>query len=43
MRQSCNEQDKKIDVYAFAISLYEMVTRGSACKWSLHKLCFRTF
>ena len=30
MRQNCNEIDKKIDVYAFAITMLEMFLRGPA-------------
>ena len=34
LRISCNEMDKKIDVYAFAITLLEVIIRQPACKYS---------
>ena len=32
LRSNCDELDKKIDVYAFAITLLDIVTRQAACK-----------
>ena len=40
LRQSCNDLDKKIDVYAYGITLYEMVVRGPACEYKFISILF---